>query len=67
MHIRTIDSLSSKIGDPHRVKEDYYLKFKLDFAQGHYQMAMVNLLKYKTLHDSLFNETVSRQNKTAGN
>lgn len=61
LHMRTMDSLSRKIGDPHRIKEDYYLKFRLDTAQGHYRSATENLLKYRTLHDSLFNETVSRQ------
>jgi two-component system, sensor histidine kinase PdtaS len=62
-HARKIDSLSRKIGDPHRIKEDYYLKFRLDTAQGLYKSATENLLKYQTLHDSLFNETVSRQIK----
>jgi two-component system, sensor histidine kinase PdtaS len=63
MHIRTIDSLSRKIRDPHRIKEDYYLKFRLDSALGHYKSATENLLKYQGLHDSLFNETASRQIK----
>jgi two-component sensor histidine kinase len=61
LHIRTMDSLSKKIGDPHRIKEDYYLRFRLDTAQGHFKSATENLLKYQVLHDSLFNETVSRQ------
>jgi two-component sensor histidine kinase len=63
MYIRTIDSISKKIGDPNRVKEDYYLKFRLDTAKGHYKSATDNLLKYKALNDSLFNETTSRQIK----
>lgn len=63
MHIGTLDSLSRKIGDPHRTKEDYYLRFRLDTAQGHYRSANENLLKYQALHDSLFNETTSRQIK----
>ena len=63
MHIQTLDSLGRKIGDPHRMKEDYYLRFRLDTAQGHYKSATENLLKYQTLHDSLFNETTSRQIK----
>lgn len=63
MHIDAIDSLSRKIGDPHRIKGVYYLKFRLDTAQGHYKSATENLLKYQTMHDSLFNETVSRQIK----
>jgi two-component sensor histidine kinase len=63
MYIGTIDSLSRKIGDPHQTKEDYYLKFRLDTAQGQYQSATENLLKYQTLNDSLFNETTNRQIK----
>ncbi len=63
MFIGIIDSLSRKIGDPHRIKEDYYLKFRLDTALGHYKSAAENLLKYQILNDSLFNETTSRQIK----
>lgn len=62
-HIGTIDSLGRKIGDPHRIKEDYYLRFRLDTALGHYKSATENLLKYQVLNDSLFNETTSRQIK----
>lgn len=63
MQIGTLDSLSRKIGDPHGIKEDYYLRFRLDTAQGHYKSATENLLKYQSLNDSLFNETTSRQIK----
>lgn len=62
-YIGTIDSLSRKIGDPNRVKEDFYLKFRLDTVRGHYRSAVENLLKYQALNDSLFNETESRQIK----
>jgi two-component sensor histidine kinase len=60
-YIGTIDSLARKIGDPHLLKEDYYLRFRLDTAQGHYKSGTDNLLKYQILHDSLFNETKNRQ------
>ena len=63
MYIGVLDSLGRKIGDPHRIKEDYYLRFRLDTAQGHYKSATENLLKYQTLNDSLFNETKNRQIK----
>ncbi|HEY6901344.1 MAG TPA: sensor histidine kinase, partial [Puia sp.] len=63
LYIPTIDSLSRKIGDPHGVKEDYYLKFRLDTAQGNYKLATEHLLKYQMLNDSLFTETASRQMK----
>ncbi|HTE23913.1 MAG TPA: sensor histidine kinase [Flavitalea sp.] len=61
IYIGTIDSLGRKIGDPHRIKEDYFLRFRLDTALGYYKSATENLLKYQTLNDSLFDETTSRQ------
>jgi len=60
-YIGKIDSLGRKIGDPDRIKEGFYLKFRLDTAQGNYKSAVENLLKYQMLSDSLFNETTSRQ------
>jgi two-component sensor histidine kinase len=63
LYISTIDSISRKIGDPHRIKENYYLRFQLDTAQGNYKSAAENLLRYQTLNDSLFDETTSRQIK----
>ena len=63
MYLSTIDSLSRKIGDPDRIKESFYLKFRLDTARGHYRSATENLLKYQLLKDSLFNEATSRQIK----
>ena len=63
VYMGILDSLSSKIGDPHRVKEDFYLKFRVDTAQGHYHTATENLLKYQRLNDSLFNEISSKQIK----
>ncbi|HVY75762.1 MAG TPA: histidine kinase dimerization/phosphoacceptor domain -containing protein [Puia sp.] len=62
-HIGTLDSLSKKIGDPYRIKDGLYLRFRLDTAQGHYKEAAKNLLKYQALNDSLFTETASRQMK----
>jgi two-component sensor histidine kinase len=56
-----IDSLSRKMGDPARVRENYYLAFRLDTASGSYRSAIANLLQYQYLHDSLFDETNSRQ------
>jgi len=63
VYIRTIDSLSRKIADPHRIQENFYLKFRLDTAQGRYKSAVDNLLGYQELNDSLFNETSIRQIK----
>jgi len=63
MYIGRLDSLSEKIGDPYQIKEDYFLRFRLDTAQGYYRSASENLLKYQALHDSLFNESSNRQIK----
>ena len=62
-YIRLIDSLSRKIGDPHLIKENAYLKFRLDTAQQQYPSAVANLLQYQILNDSLFTETSNRQIK----
>ncbi|MBS1659899.1 MAG: tetratricopeptide repeat protein [Bacteroidetes bacterium] len=63
LFIGRIDSLSKKIGDPNRVKEGYYLKYRLDTARELYKSASENLLKYQIMNDSLFTETASRQMK----
>jgi len=63
IYIGTLDSLGKKIGDPSRIKDGFYLKFRLDTAQGHYKEATENLLKYQALNDSLFTETAGRQMK----
>lgn len=63
IYIGTLDSLSRKIGDPYRIQEDHFLRFRLDTAQRHYKSASEHLLKYQALHDSLFNESISRQIK----
>src|SRR5262249_22145933 len=61
IYYQKIDSLSRKLGDPARIKEDYYLAFRLDTARGSYKSAISNLLKFQHLNDSLFDETSSRQ------
>ena len=63
MYIATIDSLGRKIGDPNRIKDGFFLRFRLDTARGLYKAANENLLKFQALNDSLFNETTSRQIK----
>jgi two-component sensor histidine kinase len=63
LYINKIDSLSRKIGDPQRISETFYLKFRLDTSQGRYSSAVDNLLIYQKMNDSLFNETSTRQIK----
>src|SRR4029079_18959189 len=61
VYLKKIDSLSRKIGDLTRIKENYYLAFRLDTATGSYRPAITNLLKFQHLHDSIFDETNRRQ------
>src|SRR4030095_13704192 len=60
-YLQKIDSLSKKMGDPARIRENFYLAFRLDTAKESYRSAISNLLKFQHLHDSLFDETSSRQ------
>ncbi|HLA59015.1 MAG TPA: histidine kinase dimerization/phosphoacceptor domain -containing protein [Puia sp.] len=60
-YFQKIDSLSKKMGDPARIRENFYLAFRLDTAKESYRSAISNLLKYQHLHDSLFDESSSRQ------
>ncbi|MEO6550243.1 MAG: histidine kinase dimerization/phosphoacceptor domain -containing protein [Ferruginibacter sp.] len=61
IYLHKIDSLSRKLDDPARIKDNYYLAFRLDTAKGSLRSAIVNLLRFQDLHDSLFDETSSRQ------
>ena len=63
MYMGILDSLGKKIGDPNRIKDGYFLEYRLDTAQGRYKEAAENLMKYQVLNDSLYNETASRQIK----
>ncbi|MEO5638377.1 MAG: sensor histidine kinase [Chitinophagaceae bacterium] len=60
-YLHKIDSLSRKLDDPARIKDNYYLAFRLDTATGSTRSAIANLLKFQHLQDSLFDETSSRQ------
>jgi two-component sensor histidine kinase len=46
---------------PFRRSLDLLLLYKLDSAQGSFQSAFKNLLEYKTINDSLLNDTKSKQ------
>jgi two-component sensor histidine kinase len=61
IYLKKIDSLSRKLGDPARIKENFYLAFRLDTALGSHRSAIENLLKFQHLNDSLFDETNRRQ------
>jgi len=44
------------------INKDVYLAiFKIDSAQGHMKEAITNYQRYKSINDSIFNETKSRQ------
>lgn len=53
--------LSSQFAGSLRYALDCRLWFKLDSAMGNYQSALTNLIAYRTVTDSLFNVTKSRQ------
>ncbi|MEO6313617.1 MAG: histidine kinase dimerization/phosphoacceptor domain -containing protein [Chitinophagaceae bacterium] len=61
IYLHKIDSLSRKLDDPARIRDNYYLAFRLDTATGSTRSAIANLLKFQHLHDSLFDETSSRE------
>jgi two-component sensor histidine kinase len=62
-YARELKFLSMRIGDPDRIKEYYFIMFRLDTARGRYKSAVNNLIEYKTRNDSLYNEASSRQIK----
>jgi two-component system, sensor histidine kinase PdtaS len=53
--------LSEKFSDLSLIAENHNLWFKLDTTRHNYQSAVVHLLNYNHLNDSLFNETKSKQ------
>ncbi|CAN5478920.1 hypothetical protein BH11BAC5_BH11BAC5_11520 [soil metagenome] len=61
IYLKKIDYVSRKLADPARIKDNYYLAFRLDTAMGSSKAAIANLLKFQHLHDSLFDETSNRQ------
>ncbi|WPU91575.1 histidine kinase dimerization/phosphoacceptor domain -containing protein [Mucilaginibacter sabulilitoris] len=62
-YLKKVDSIDRAVNDHFTITWDYVLKAKLDSAQGNYKAALFNLSKFNTLHDSLLNETKSRQLK----
>jgi two-component sensor histidine kinase len=54
-------ALSTQFTGSLRYALDCRLWFRLDSAEGNYQSALTNLITYKTITDSLFNVTKSRQ------
>ena len=62
-YFKKVDSLDKVIGDHFAIAWDYFLQFKLDSTQGNYRGALYNLSKFNSLHDSLLNETKTRQLK----
>ncbi len=63
IYLKKSDLVSRKIGDPNRINRNTFLKFQLDTAQGNFRSAVLNLLTYNKVNDSLFNEKKSKQIK----
>ena len=62
-YLKKVDSLDKVIGDRFAITWDYVLKSRLDSAQGNYRAALYNLSRFNVSHDSLLNETKTRQLK----
>ena len=60
-YLKEILTIPGEIVSPHRLKDTHLLLFKVDSAAGNYLPAIRHFQLYKTLNDSIFNETKSRQ------
>ncbi len=58
-----LDSIKDQLGDINVDRSNFLLKFQLDTALGHFESAVTNLLAFRQLNDSLFNETSNKQIK----
>ncbi len=63
LYLKKIELISKAIGDPNRINQNNYLKFRLDTAVGNFRSAVYHILTYNKIEDSLFNETKSKQIK----
>ncbi|KQS36198.1 sensor histidine kinase [Pedobacter sp. Leaf194] len=61
--MRKFKQIVDEFKDPFRYKEFYFSAFRLDSVKGNYRGAMENLLKFRRVNDSLFNESKSKQIK----
>jgi two-component sensor histidine kinase len=62
-HLNTYDNLMNKLREPLMYKEFYWRSFQVDSAEGNYKRAMNDLLKFRKVNDSLFNESKNKQLK----
>ncbi|MDX1941560.1 MAG: histidine kinase dimerization/phosphoacceptor domain -containing protein [Saprospiraceae bacterium] len=60
-YLRKVLALPEGIVTTQRLKDTYFLLFKVDSAAGNYLSAIQHFQMHKTLNDSLFNETKSQQ------
>lgn len=51
----------NRVNEPQFFKEQYWNAFRIDSANANYKGAMINLLKFRKLNDSLFSEKKSQQ------
>ncbi|WP_170117704.1 histidine kinase dimerization/phosphoacceptor domain -containing protein [Chitinophaga ginsengisoli] len=59
-HLAQSDTFYKAIQSPLELNQNHFLWFKLDSIQGNYLAAIAHYQMYKTLSDSLLNETTSK-------
>ncbi|MFC3563699.1 tetratricopeptide repeat protein [Pedobacter jamesrossensis] len=62
-YLKKTKSIAQRLKDPFKIRETYYQSFKLDSVKGNYKQAINNLLSFRKISDSLFNESKSKQIK----
>ena len=60
-YLRINEGVAEKLGSLRDISDNHLWWFRLDSAKGHYVSAINHFQKYKSLNDSLFNETKSKQ------
>ncbi|HTE10208.1 MAG TPA: hypothetical protein VK645_04545, partial [Chitinophagaceae bacterium] len=56
-------ALTSELGAPLEISENYRQWFKLDSAQHNYKSALYNLMEFNKINDSIFNQTKNKQSQ----
>jgi two-component sensor histidine kinase len=60
-YLKINEALSNQLKDPVKISQNYRLWYRFDTLMHDYKAANKHFLRFFTIHDSLFNETKSRQ------
>jgi len=60
-YLKINEALANQLKDPVKISQNYRLWHRLDTLMSDYKAANKHFLRFFTIHDSLFNETKSRQ------